>query len=116
MLTCIRKLVELCLILDLAVTVRLISSETNVFDRPRRIHDPSDIRDKTMIDLLTTVLQERTHRDEMMTQRDPRETDPMIRDGNGTPCATSLEAAWKHYVGETETVTTRTLRLGKSLT
>ena len=31
----------------------------------------------------------------------------MIQDGNGTPCATSLEAGCKHYVGETGTVTTR---------
>ena len=31
----------------------------------------------------------------------------MIQDGNGTPCATSLEAECKHHVGETETVTTR---------
>ena len=70
--------------------------------------NPSDIRDKTMTEsLLATVVQERTHRDEMMAQRDPRETGSMIQDGNGTPCATSLEAGCKHYVGETETVTTR---------
>ena len=31
----------------------------------------------------------------------------MIQDGNGTTCAKSLEAGCKHYVGETETVTTR---------
>ena len=79
----------------------------NVSEWPSRVHDPSDIRDKTMTDLLTTAVQERTHRDEMMTQRDPWETDSKIQDENGTPCATSLETGCKHHVGETGTVTTR---------
>ena len=100
------KLASLFFALDLAVTVRWVLSETIVSDQPSRIHDPSDIRDKTMTDLLATVLQERTHRDEMMAQRDPTKTSSMIQDG-GTPCATSLEAGCKHYVRETETVTTR---------
>ena len=52
-LTCIRKLAGFCLALDLAVTVRWIPSEINVSDRLGRIHDPSDIRDKTMTNLLT---------------------------------------------------------------
>ena len=63
-LTCIRKLAGLCLALDLAVTVRWISSEINISDRPSRIHDPSDIRDQSMTILLTTVVERRTHRDE----------------------------------------------------
>ena len=59
-LTCVRKLASLCLALDLAVTVRWIPSETNVSDRPSRLHDPSDIRDKTMADLLATGASENT--------------------------------------------------------
>ena len=65
-LTGIRKLASLSHALDLAVTVRWIPSETNVSDWPSRILDPSDIRDKTMTDLLATEVQERIHRDEMM--------------------------------------------------
>ena len=57
MLLCIRKLAGLCLALDLAVTVRGIPSEIHVSDRPGRIHDPSDIRDKAMTHLLTTVVE-----------------------------------------------------------
>ena len=72
MLTCIRKLASLCFALDLAVTVRLIPSETNVSDKSSRIHDPSDIRDKTMTDLLATMVQ-------MMAQRDPQETAPRFK-------------------------------------
>ena len=106
-LTCIRKLASLCLALDLAVTLRWIPSETNVSEKPSSIHDPSDIRDKTMTDLLAIVVQERTHRYEMMAQRDLWETGSMIQDGNGTPCATSLKAGCKHCVSETETVMTR---------
>ena len=97
-LTCIRKLAGLCLALDLAVTVRWIPSEINVSDRPSRIHDPSDIRHKTMTNLLTTVVEARTHRDKMMARRDPRETASMVRPRNGT----SLETARKHCAGETE--------------
>ena len=77
-LTCIRKLAGLCLALDLAFTVRWIPSEINDSDRPSRIHDPSDIRDKTMTNLLT-VVKGRTHRDKMMAQRDPRETASMVQ-------------------------------------
>ena len=101
-LTCIRKLAGLCLALDLAVTVRWIPSEINVSDRPCRIHDPSDIRDKTTTNLLTTVVERSTHRDKMMAQRDPRETASMIPNQDGTPRATSLEAGHKHCAGETE--------------
>ena len=57
-----------------------------------------------MTDLLAIVVQERTHRDEMMAQRDPWETGSMIRDGNGTPCAMSQDAGCKRCVGETGTV------------
>ena len=77
-LRCIRKFAGLCLAFDLAVTVRWIPSEVNVSDRPSRIHDPSDIRDKTVTSLLTTVVKGRTDHDElisgmMMVQRFPRE-------------------------------------------
>ena len=60
-----------------------------------------------MTNLLTTVVERRTHRDKMMAQKDPHETGSTIQGGKGTPCATSLEAGCKPYVGETETVTTR---------
>ena len=100
-LTCIRKLAGLCFALDLAVTVRWIPSEINVSDRPSRIHDPSDIRDKTMTNLLT-VMGGRTHRDDMMARRDSRETASMIQNRNGTSRVTSLEAGRKHCAGETE--------------
>ena len=72
-LTRIRKLACLCLALDLAVTVRWIPSEINVSDRPSRIHDPSETRDQTVADQLTTAVGQRTQRDEfdaaMMAQR-----------------------------------------------
>ena len=75
-MTCFRRLAGLCLALDLVVTVRWIPSEINVSDRPSHIHDPSDNRDNTMTDLLTTVVDRRTHRDkfdaEMMAQGDPQ--------------------------------------------
>ena len=73
------KLASLFFALDPEVTVRWVPSETNVSDWPSRIHDPSDIRGKTMTDLLATVVQERTHRDEMMAQRDPTKTSSMIQ-------------------------------------
>ena len=95
-LTCVRKLAGLCLALELVVTIRWISSEIDVSDRPSRIHDPSDIRDKAMTNLLTTVVERRTHSDEMMAQRDPRETASTIRSRNGTSRATSLETERKH--------------------
>ena len=63
-MTCIRKLASLCLALDLAATVRWIPSEINAYDRPSRIHDPSDTRDKTVADLLTTVVGQRTQHNE----------------------------------------------------
>ena len=44
-----------------SVTVRWIPSEINVSDRPSRIHDPSEIRDKTLASLLTTAVKEKTH-------------------------------------------------------
>ena len=102
MLTCVRKLASLCLALDLAVTARWIPIEINVSDRPSRIHDPSDIGDKTMTNLLTKVVRGRTHRDEMMAQRDSRETASMIQNRNGTPRATSFEAGRKHCASEAE--------------
>ena len=59
-------------------------------DRPSRIHDPPDIRDKTMTNLLTTVVEGRTHRDKM------------IRSRIGTSRATSLETERQHCAGETD--------------
>ena len=92
-LTCVRKLADLCLALDLAVTVRWIPSEVNMPDRPSRIHDPSDIRDKTVTHLLTTVLKSRTNRDKldagMMVQRCHRVTNPVIRNRNGASSTNS---------------------------
>ena len=86
-LTCIRKLASLCLALDLSVTVRWIPTEINVSGRPSRIHDPSDIRDKSLTNLLTTVVKVRSHRDEMTAQRDFRETASMIQNQDGTVVA-----------------------------
>ena len=101
-LTCIRKLAGLCLALDLSVTVRWIPSEINVSDRPSRIHDPSDIRDKSFTNLLTTVVKERSHRDEMTAQRNYRKTASMIQSQDGTSRATCPEATRKLCTNETE--------------
>ena len=101
-LTCTRKLASLCLALDLSVTVRWIPTEINVSGRPSRIHDPSDIRDKSLTNLLTTVVKVRSHRDEMTAQRDFRETASMIQNQDGTPRATSLEARHRLCTNETE--------------
>ena len=62
-MTCIRKLAGLCLALDLAIAVRWIPSEISDSDRPSLIHDPSDNRDKTVTNQLTTVVEKRTYRD-----------------------------------------------------
>ena len=48
-------------------------------DRPSRIHDPSDIRDKSLTNLLTTVVKERSRRDEMMTQGEPGRQPPCFK-------------------------------------
>ena len=102
MLTCIRKLASLCLVLDLSVTIRWIPSEINVSDRPSRIHDPSQIRDKSLTNLLTTVVKKRSHRDEMTAHREPRKTASMIQDQDGSWRATSLESGHKLCTNETE--------------
>ena len=106
MLRCIRKNPGLCLALDLAVTVRWIPSEVNVSHRPSRIHDPSDIRDKTVTSLLTTVVKGRTDHDElssgMIVQRFPTETISMIRDRNGASSAISGETESGHRTVECE--------------
>ena len=47
----------------LAVTGRWIPSEANISDRPSRTYDPSDNRDRTVTDLLTTVVEKRRRRD-----------------------------------------------------
>ena len=105
-LRCIRKLAALCLALDLAVTERWIPSEVNVSDRPSRIHDPSDIRDKTVTSLLTTVVKSRTDHDEltsgMMALRFLRKTISMIRDQNGASSAVSGETEFGHRAVECE--------------
>ena len=102
-MTRIRKLAGFCLALGLAVAVRWIRSEINVSNRPSRIHDPSDNRDKTVTNLLTTVVEKRTHRGKFeMARCDPRETASMIRSQNGTSRATSPETERGHPAAETE--------------
>ena len=90
MLTYIRKLASLCVALDLSVTVRWIPSD-----------DP-DIRDKSLTNLLTTVVKGRSHRDKMTAQGGPQKTASMIQDQDGTSRATSLEAGHKLCTNETE--------------
>ena len=69
-------------------------------DRPSRIHDPSDIRDKTLTSLLTNMVKGRTDHDEltsgMKAQRFPRGTISMIRDQNGASSAVSGETESGH--------------------
>ena len=67
-LTCIRKLAVSALLLTLrSQYVGFPVKSINVSDGPSRVHDPSDVRDKTMTNLLTTVVRGRKHRDDIMT-------------------------------------------------
>ena len=66
---------------------------------------------------MTTVVKERSHRDEITVQRNFRETASMIQSQDGTPRATSLEARHKLCTNETvksETVAARKRSVGQS--